>query len=170
MAPGCTQFYLVQSGDTCSSIVTKYGITAAEFDGWNPAVGTNCATGVWLGYYYCISNTTSSILPPGGSPSFYSTPHAVTAQPQPTAVSVSAPIPPLPFSTGPPPPPGDCGLSSLDPACGSSGCGLFGCGGGCGLFGCDGGCGLFGLGLFCGGGCSLGGCGPGCGTGESLFP
>lgn len=42
--------------------------------------------------------------------------------------------------------------------CGKHDCDKFGCDGKCGEFGCDGGCGLWG----CGGGCGLFGCGTGC--------
>ncbi|KAL1970079.1 hypothetical protein VTN77DRAFT_6484 [Rasamsonia byssochlamydoides] len=89
MAPGCTEFYQVQSGDTCYSIEQEFDITADEFDDWNPPVGTNCANGVWLSYYYCIAHSTSTAVPgsptgPATTPNFYSTSHVVTVQPQPT--------------------------------------------------------------------------------------
>ncbi|KAF2150411.1 carbohydrate-binding module family 50 protein [Myriangium duriaei CBS 260.36] len=38
-------FYMVQSGDTCSTIVAN--------ETWNPAVGSGCSS-LWLGYYVCV--------------------------------------------------------------------------------------------------------------------
>lgn len=49
----CTQYYLVQSGDTCDSIVAEFDITITEFEEWNPAVGSNC--NIWGGYAYCVA-------------------------------------------------------------------------------------------------------------------
>lgn len=34
---GCRQFYVVQSGDICDSVIKKYGITFAQFLSWNPS-------------------------------------------------------------------------------------------------------------------------------------
>lgn len=34
---GCQKFYTVVSGDDCSTIETKFGITLAEFYAWNPS-------------------------------------------------------------------------------------------------------------------------------------
>lgn len=126
-------------------------------------MGDNCADGVWLGYYYCVGNdTTSSGSGPNAQPSFYSTSHVVTIQPQATYTTLPAPILPLPYQTGIPPSPGDCSAHSYDSSCGTLNCDLFGCDGSCGRYGCDGGCGVG----FCGGGCGLGGCGPGCSSGK----
>ena len=50
----CTTFYLAKKGDTCDSIVKKYGtFTSAEFLKWNPAVGDDCS-GLWAENYYCV--------------------------------------------------------------------------------------------------------------------
>ncbi|KAL3430313.1 hypothetical protein BDV09DRAFT_189365 [Aspergillus tetrazonus] len=49
----CTQYYLVQSGDSCYSIEQEYLITSTEFYTWNPDVGTDCSA-LWSGYYVCI--------------------------------------------------------------------------------------------------------------------
>lgn len=169
MAPGCTEFYRVQSGDSCYSIEQAYGISASDFDDWNPDVGTDCANGVWLDYYYCVSHSTgggssSSAGPTSVQPTFYSSSHLVTIQPQPTHTLIypSKPIPPVVYVTGNPPSSQGCGSSSSGSGCGKHDCSLFGCDGKCGIFGCDGGCGLG----FCGGGCGLEGCGPGCGDGK----
>ncbi|KAF3389261.1 LysM domain-containing protein [Penicillium rolfsii] len=49
----CKQWHKVVSGNTCDTIQKQYGITAANFNMWNPQVGTNCAS-LWLGYYVCV--------------------------------------------------------------------------------------------------------------------
>lgn len=51
MVGNCTNFYLVVSGDTCSSIATAAGISLSDFYTWNPAVGTSCAT-LFLNMYW----------------------------------------------------------------------------------------------------------------------
>ncbi|KAI2624653.1 hypothetical protein GGS26DRAFT_564572 [Hypomontagnella submonticulosa] len=54
MVNNCDSFYFVVSGDTCTTIASKSGITLAQFNQWNPSVGTNCQ-GLWLKAYVCIS-------------------------------------------------------------------------------------------------------------------
>ncbi|RHZ63585.1 LysM peptidoglycan-binding domain-containing protein [Aspergillus thermomutatus] len=49
----CKKWHKVVSGNTCDSIQKQYGITAADFNQWNPQVGTSCST-LWLGYYVCV--------------------------------------------------------------------------------------------------------------------
>ncbi|KAL3705817.1 hypothetical protein TMatcc_006826 [Talaromyces marneffei ATCC 18224] len=49
----CTDYHLVVSGDTCYSIEQKYGITANQFNEWNPYVGSECGS-LWLAFYVCI--------------------------------------------------------------------------------------------------------------------
>jgi len=34
---GCSEYYTVQSGDSCASIDAAYGITFEQFYAWNPA-------------------------------------------------------------------------------------------------------------------------------------
>ncbi|KAI9370341.1 hypothetical protein BJX61DRAFT_515871 [Aspergillus egyptiacus] len=174
MAPGCTEFYQVQDGDSCWSIEDRFDISAADFESWNPDIGDDCASGVWLNYYYCISHGDPAGTSTGGSqpsstdstgtPVFYSTSHPVTIQPQATHATVTPedPVPPIKIDIGPPK--GASSKGGCD-GCGELDCGLFGCDGGCGLFGCDGGCGLW----WCGGGCGLEYCGPGCGTGDCII-
>lgn len=48
----CKKFYKVVSNDTCDKIVSKTGVTKANFTKWNPAVGSTC--NVWLDYNYCV--------------------------------------------------------------------------------------------------------------------
>ncbi|CAD6446761.1 ebb40fb2-5fe2-4202-a0f0-7e45d98b00a8 [Sclerotinia trifoliorum] len=50
---GCKKWHMVASGNSCESIEKLYGITAADFNKWNPNVGTACTT-LWLGYYVCV--------------------------------------------------------------------------------------------------------------------
>lgn len=49
----CKTWHLVASGDDCWQIEQDNGITAAQFNTWNPQVGSDCA-GLWLGYYVCV--------------------------------------------------------------------------------------------------------------------
>ncbi|KAK2746093.1 hypothetical protein FQN57_003433 [Myotisia sp. PD_48] len=49
----CKQWHKVASGDNCATIQTKYKISAADFNKWNPEVGKDCKT-LWLGYYVCV--------------------------------------------------------------------------------------------------------------------
>ena len=53
IAPNCDKFHLVQSGDTCSSIASRYGITLQDFYNWNKGVGSQCES-LWLGTYCCV--------------------------------------------------------------------------------------------------------------------
>ncbi|RAL11195.1 uncharacterized protein BO97DRAFT_406413 [Aspergillus homomorphus CBS 101889] len=53
MVSNCNAFYLVASGDTCTTVATKEGITVQNIVTWNPAVGTGC-TNMWYGYYICV--------------------------------------------------------------------------------------------------------------------
>ncbi|KAH6608260.1 LysM domain-containing protein [Trichoderma cornu-damae] len=50
----CKKWHMVVSGNTCDSIEKQYGITAAQFNKWNPQVGATCTT-LWLGYNVCVS-------------------------------------------------------------------------------------------------------------------
>ncbi|OQE21530.1 hypothetical protein PENFLA_c014G03370 [Penicillium flavigenum] len=49
----CKTWHLVASGDGCWQIEQDNGITATQFNTWNPQVGSDCA-GLWLGYYVCV--------------------------------------------------------------------------------------------------------------------
>ncbi|KAL1891065.1 hypothetical protein Sste5346_007890 [Sporothrix stenoceras] len=49
----CTKYHLVASGDTCGSIESAAGITAAQWAAWNPDVNSACSN-IELGYYVCI--------------------------------------------------------------------------------------------------------------------
>ncbi|KAJ4856958.1 hypothetical protein T069G_07855 [Trichoderma breve] len=53
MVTNCKKFHLVVSGDSCQAIATNAKITLANFEKWNPGVGSTCSS-LWLGYYVCI--------------------------------------------------------------------------------------------------------------------
>ena len=53
--PDCYNWYTVKSGDTCSAIVTSYGITLAQFRSWNTYINAGC-TNFFLNYAYCVSS------------------------------------------------------------------------------------------------------------------
>ncbi|KZV98835.1 hypothetical protein EXIGLDRAFT_273250 [Exidia glandulosa HHB12029] len=62
---GCTEYYTVQSGDSCSKIDTTYSISLTEFLSWNPEVNAQC-TNIQLGLAYCVAGplpTSSPTLP-----------------------------------------------------------------------------------------------------------
>ncbi|KAJ2988304.1 hypothetical protein NUW54_g9156 [Trametes sanguinea] len=59
---GCTQYYTVQSGDTCTVIDTEFSISLSDFRAWNPEVNAQC-TNIALGLAYCVSGP-----PPSSSP------------------------------------------------------------------------------------------------------
>ncbi|CCC12068.1 hypothetical protein SMACR_02289 [Sordaria macrospora] len=61
MVSNCDRFHLVKSGDQCGTIASTYGITLANFYGWNPAVGTSCES-LWLDTYVCVR--TIGFVPP----------------------------------------------------------------------------------------------------------
>jgi len=54
VASNCDAWHTVVSGDSSWSIEQQYGITAAEFFAWNPAVSTDCSANSWLDYSYCV--------------------------------------------------------------------------------------------------------------------
>ncbi|PWY92304.1 hypothetical protein BO70DRAFT_391720 [Aspergillus heteromorphus CBS 117.55] len=53
MVGNCGAFYLVATGDTCTTIAQKEGVSVQNIISWNPAVGTGC-TNLWWGYYICV--------------------------------------------------------------------------------------------------------------------
>jgi len=56
---GCTAWYLVQSGDTCSSIATGFNMPLSQFESLNGLTDTTC-TGLLANNYYCVSQETGS--------------------------------------------------------------------------------------------------------------
>ncbi|PWY88126.1 hypothetical protein BO94DRAFT_441732, partial [Aspergillus sclerotioniger CBS 115572] len=53
MVSNCDAFYLVASGDTCTTVAQKKAVSVTDIVSWNPGVGTGC-TNLWLGYYICV--------------------------------------------------------------------------------------------------------------------
>ena len=68
MVENCDDFYLVQAGETCDGILSKKGITLAQFTTWNKEVGSDC-TGMWADVYVCtsiIGHTPTPVNPGNG--------------------------------------------------------------------------------------------------------
>ncbi|KAI0364300.1 hypothetical protein BV20DRAFT_1029986 [Pilatotrama ljubarskyi] len=63
---GCTEYYTIQSGDSCSVIETTFSISLSDFRTWNPEVNAQC-TNIILGLAYCVHGppATSSPIAPG---------------------------------------------------------------------------------------------------------
>ncbi|KIH89125.1 hypothetical protein SPBR_07250 [Sporothrix brasiliensis 5110] len=53
LAADCNNFHHVVKGDSCSKIESSYGVSAADFLTWNPALQSNCL-GLLTGYYVCV--------------------------------------------------------------------------------------------------------------------
>jgi LysM repeat protein len=57
ITPACNKFAEVVSGDGCFSFAQEHGITTDQLYAWNTMLGSggsNCATALWLGNYYCV--------------------------------------------------------------------------------------------------------------------
>ena len=54
MVSNCDDFYFVNSGESCQTVITKKSITLAQLTSWNPTVGSSC-TGLWADVYVCTS-------------------------------------------------------------------------------------------------------------------
>ncbi|KAJ3490462.1 hypothetical protein NLG97_g5772 [Lecanicillium saksenae] len=74
LAKNCDKFHYVAKGDLCSTIESKYGISAEQFSTWNPAIDSVCSN-LWAGYYVCVHvpgaaittpSTPTSTRPPNG--------------------------------------------------------------------------------------------------------
>ncbi|TVY33953.1 hypothetical protein LSUB1_G007341 [Lachnellula subtilissima] len=50
----CKSWYTVVANDYCELVEQKFGITAAELQGWNAQLEDDCSN-LWLGYQYCVS-------------------------------------------------------------------------------------------------------------------
>ncbi|KAJ2981468.1 hypothetical protein NQ176_g2005 [Zarea fungicola] len=62
LAANCDKFHLVSSGDQCGIIESKYGISAAQFSSWNPAINARqwfplepLCSNLIVGYYVCVN-------------------------------------------------------------------------------------------------------------------
>ncbi|KXG49682.1 Peptidoglycan-binding Lysin subgroup [Penicillium griseofulvum] len=83
IASNCNKYYKVQSGDTCNSVEKDKGISAADFNKWNPDVGSDCAN-LQLDFYVCVGLT--------GSTTSITTTHATTAKTTTAPGSVPSPV------------------------------------------------------------------------------
>lgn len=54
MVSNCDAFHFVLEGGSCAAIASRCGISVAQFNTWNPLVGSNCA-GLWKDVYVCVS-------------------------------------------------------------------------------------------------------------------
>ncbi|KAL1838070.1 hypothetical protein VTJ49DRAFT_3090 [Mycothermus thermophilus] len=54
MVDDCDDFYFVEKGTACSTVLSENDITLAQFYEWNPSVGPNCAS-LWAEVYVCVS-------------------------------------------------------------------------------------------------------------------
>ncbi|KAJ5663217.1 hypothetical protein N7507_003948 [Penicillium longicatenatum] len=52
----CNAYYIATANDTCAIVEAEFGITAAEFQAWNPAVSSDCTTGFWAEEAYCCND------------------------------------------------------------------------------------------------------------------
>ncbi|VTT74774.1 unnamed protein product [Fusarium fujikuroi] len=52
----CKSYYLVQKGETCSSVAAKNKISLSDFQEWNPKTGTDC-NALLANAYACVSVT-----------------------------------------------------------------------------------------------------------------
>ncbi|KAI0714387.1 hypothetical protein C8T65DRAFT_644159 [Cerioporus squamosus] len=59
---GCTDYYTVKSGDTCTAIEESFSISLSDFRTWNPEVNAQC-TNIVLGLAYCVNGPPPSSTP-----------------------------------------------------------------------------------------------------------
>ncbi|KAH8896311.1 hypothetical protein GQ53DRAFT_743558 [Thozetella sp. PMI_491] len=80
----CNEWYLVQDGDTCGTVESKFGITHVQFIKWNSAVSPDCATNFWGGYAYCVGVSGAAPASTTSSSSSSKSVPTVTSPPGPT--------------------------------------------------------------------------------------
>ncbi len=78
----CNARYTAQAGDSCSSVETQFFITDTQFHAWNLAVSSDCSSGFWIGYAYCV-----------GVPNTVALTRSPSSSPTPTSSGVPAPTP-----------------------------------------------------------------------------
>jgi LysM repeat protein len=87
----CNAWYTVKSGDDCSIPVGLYSLTLSQFLAWNPAVSSDCTSGFWADYAYCVGVAGSSSSTPTTSSSVPTISSTTTAAaPSPTVTSPPA--------------------------------------------------------------------------------
>lgn len=52
------RWYVIQSGDTCAQVQSKFGISFNQFQGWNPSLSADCLN-LQLGVAYCVNGAAS---------------------------------------------------------------------------------------------------------------
>ncbi|KAJ5190317.1 uncharacterized protein N7498_009302 [Penicillium cinerascens] len=62
VALNCNKWHYVDDNDTCGSILSEFGITAAQFYSWNPATGSKCNS-LWLKTEVCVGVSGSTTSP-----------------------------------------------------------------------------------------------------------
>ncbi len=50
---GCTKWHLPEDSEFCYDIEARFGLSAADFNKWNPSVGSDCRN-LWKGYFVCV--------------------------------------------------------------------------------------------------------------------
>ncbi len=80
MTKGCIKFHKVVTGDDCTKIATAGNVTLSDFYKWNPGVGVNTCTTLWIGAYVCVGY--DSRLDPNVNPSVIG--REVVGEPGPT--------------------------------------------------------------------------------------
>ncbi|CBF89274.1 hypothetical protein AN0542.2 [Aspergillus nidulans FGSC A4] len=60
-SPTCTKWHLLEKGDTCDSIIAKYGLILSRFRQLNRSVDSECTTLV-VGNAYCVGRDTEPAL------------------------------------------------------------------------------------------------------------
>lgn len=100
----CNSWYVVQTGDTCTTVAAEYRITVAQFLAWNPAVSSDCSTGFWADEAYCVGTASASSSSSSSSATVSVTPTSTTmsASSASPASSAASPTPPAPTQTGEP--------------------------------------------------------------------
>ncbi|PYI36203.1 hypothetical protein BP00DRAFT_386649 [Aspergillus indologenus CBS 114.80] len=59
----CTRYYTIQSGDGCTAIESRYGLSFTQLYAWNPAIGDNCQS-LQVGYAICVAIDTPTPAAP----------------------------------------------------------------------------------------------------------
>jgi LysM repeat protein len=83
MVDDCDDFHMVVDGDYCAAIADTYGISLARFLQLNPHIGADCS-GLWLGYYVCVSIIGDDPDPPVTTTTTTTTTNTTPAGPSPT--------------------------------------------------------------------------------------
>lgn len=83
VAGGCRNWWLVERGETCSSVAERNAISFEQFRAWNPAIDERCFN-LYAGQAYCVLAPKTVSLPPVSTA-------VVAPQPTPSAGSNTSP-------------------------------------------------------------------------------